>query len=574
MGTRKETPSSTPAPPPPPAADPAAPPQGPPRTPDPAAPRLVPPTLTPAALETTMARYSYSPKTRRIITTGNLLPLGLLDRLHATYPQHSALAREGEVFFPEPASYSGLEGFRRLAKRLAEHGISLGDLTERELFVEVYRFKVTRHILNTIDWQDYENDPLFQLTFPQPGMMRPDLLERYTAAAKPTERTRIATEYVRDTNPHDGHQLLNKPWLESDEGDMDLVVGSQHKYPPCMLVFDKSAQECFAFCTYCFRHAQVRGDEDMFVQDDVDQVHAYLREHPEVTDLLITGGDAGYMPVERLRRYVQPVMEDRRLLHLRTIRLGSRMLTYEPERVLTQDYEEMLALIDRMHDSGLQLTWVAHFSTPRELLNPSTIAAVRRLQRHGVVVRSQSPIMSHVSLFMDDQGEVDVERSAQNWIDLGNILGTLGIRFHSMYCARATGEHHYFTVPLADIDRIFSRIFRELSSLSRPSRYITMTTSAGKISILGVAEIGGRKVFALKFNESRNMEWMDRVFLAQYDETTNRVDMLQPFDEPEFFFEKELREIEQRLRQIHDEADRDRRPSAGQQVGSAERGSR
>ena len=113
----------------------------------------------------------------------------------------------------------------------------------------------------------------------------------------------------------------------------------------------------------------------------------------------------------------------------------------------------MLALFDLMNDNGLQMTWVAHFSTPRELLNPSTIAAVRRLQRHGVVVRSQSPIMNHISLFTDDQGKVDVERSAQNWIDLANILGTLQIRFHSMYCARATGEHHYFTVPIADIDR-------------------------------------------------------------------------------------------------------------------------
>jgi len=162
--------------------------------------------------------------------------------------------------------------------------------------------------------------------------------------------------------------------------------------------------------------------------------------------------------------------------------------------------------------------------------------------------------MNHISLFVDSEGKVDVERSAQNWIDLANILGTLQIRFHSMYCARVTGEHHYFTVPIADIDKVFSLVFRSVSSLSRPSRYITMTTSAGKISILGVAEVGGRKAFVLKFNEARNMEWMDRVFLAQYDETTNRVDLLTPFDTPEFFFEKELREIEQQLVEVHQRA--------------------
>ena len=50
-----------------------------------------------------------------------------------------------------------------------------------------------------------------------------------------------------------------------------------------------------------------------------------------------------------------------------------------------------------------------------------------------------------------------MDRSAQNWIDLGNLLATMHIGFHSMYCARPTGEHHYFTTPLADMDRVASR---------------------------------------------------------------------------------------------------------------------
>lgn len=507
--------------------------------------------ITQADIAAMMDRYGYPAETRRIIATENLLPAGLLGRLHATYPQHSGLFAQQKMLFTERDHYSGLEGFRQVVAILAQHGVQLGDMTERELFAEVYRFKATRHALNCVNWQDYQRDSMFQLMFPQPGMMQTELLERYTAAESPEERSRIASDYVHETNPHDAHQLLNKAWIELDDGSIDLVEGSQHKYPPCMLVFDQTTQECFAFCTYCFRHAQVRGDQDMFIQEDVEQVHDYLRDHPEVTDLLITGGDAGYMPVGRLRRYVLPILEDPRLLHVRTVRLGSRMLTYQPERILTRQYEDMLALFDLMHDNGLRMTWMAHFSTPRELLNPSTIAAVRRLQSHGVDVRSQSPIMNHISLFTDEQGRVDVELSAQNWIDLAGVLGTLLIHFHSMYCARATGEHHYFTVSLSDINKIFSLVFRSVPSLSRPSRYITMTTSAGKLSILGVAEVGGRKAFALKFNEARNMEWMDRVFLAQYDEKTNRVDFLTPFDTPEFFFEKELHELEQKLIEVH-----------------------
>lgn len=158
--------------------------------------------------------------------------------------------------------------------------------------------------------------------------------------------------------------------------------------------------------------------------------------------------------------------------------------------------------------------------------------------------------MKHISLFTNENGNVDIERSAQNWIDLGNILAMLSIGFHSIYCARPTGEHHYFTAPLADVNKIFSRVYRSLASINRPSRYITMTSSAGKISILGTAEIKGETLFALKFNEGRNMEWLDKVYLAKYDENENTIDKLKSFESGRHFFEDELDQIEQNLEEV------------------------
>jgi L-lysine 2,3-aminomutase len=513
----------------------------------PGSPRPTPRTITVDDVEAMMDRHGYADQVREIIRQENLLPTGLLSRLQSLYPQHSALVRDGEFLFTEQRQYSGLEGFRTVVRTLQEHGIDIGHIAERELFIEVYRFMATRHVLNSIDWRNFAEDSLFCLTFPQPGMIPADVVARYQAAATAAERTRIAAEYTERTNPHDGNQLLNRPSFRGEDGQTEFLDGSQHKYPQCQLVFDKSTQNCFAFCSYCFRHAQVRGDEDMFLQQDVDQVHRYLRQHPEVTDLLITGGDAGFMPPGRLESYVQPLLDDPSLLHVRTVRFATRALSYHPELVLSPRYDRMLALFDRLHDHGIQLAWMAHFSTPREVLNPSTIAAIRRLQRHGVKIRSQSPMMNHISLFTDASGAVDVDRSAQNWIDLGNLLATFGIGFHSMYCARPTGEHHYFTAPLADMNRIASKVHRELASINRPSRYISMTTSAGKISILGETEVRGEKAFALKFTESRNMAWMDRVFLAKFDAQETRVDLLQPLEGEEFFFEPELREIEAEL---------------------------
>lgn len=500
-----------------------------------------------ADIQAMLDRYQFSADARRIVTAEKLLPGGLLSRLQAAYPQHSGLLESKPFLFKVGSNYAGLEGFRKVCAILKENGIELSKIKEREFYIEVYRFLATSHSLNSINWDNYQTDSVYQLVLPQPGMCAPAETQAYVEAQTDEERARIVAAYTEKTNPHDGNQQLNKPWFDNGEGQVEFLEGSQHKYPQCQLVFDTTTQNCFSFCTYCFRHAQVRGDEDMFLQKDIAQLHRYLKQHKEVSDLLITGGDGGFMPANRFEQYIRPIIEDPELNHIRNIRLGSRALTFHPEMILSSRYDKMLELFDLLYENGIQMAWMAHFSTPRELLNPRTIAAIRRLKAHGVFIRSQSPIMHHISLFTDENGKVDVDRSAQNWIDLANILAMLGIGFHSMYAARPTGEHHYFTAPLADIERIFSKIYNSLSSINRPSRHISMTISAGKLAILGTSVIGGEKCFALQFTEGRNMEWMNRVFHAKYDEQKNKIDLLLPFDTEKFFFEDELKEIEANL---------------------------
>ncbi|MCF6179570.1 MAG: hypothetical protein L3J63_09320 [Geopsychrobacter sp.] len=503
-----------------------------------------------ADVQAMLDRYQFSEDARQILVKEKLLPLGLLSRLQAAYPQHSGLLETKPFLFKVASNYAGLDGFRRVCAILKENGIQLSQIKEREFYIEVYRFLATSHSLNSINWDSYATDSVYQLVLPQPGMIAAEPTAAYVSAASAEERARIVAEYTEKTNPHDGNQQLNKPWFENENGEVEFLEGSQHKYPQCQLVFDTSTQNCFSFCTYCFRHAQVRGDEDMFLQKDITQLHNYVKQHPEVSDLLITGGDGGFMPANRFEQYIRPIIEDPALGHIRNIRLGTRSLTFHPEMILSSKYDQMLELFDLLYENGIQMAWMAHFSTPRELLNPRTLAAIRRLKAHGVMLRSQSPIMNHISLFTDENGEVDVDKSAQSWIDLANILAMLGIGFHSMYAARPTGEHHYFAAPLADIERVFSKIYNALSSINRPSRHISMTISAGKLAILGTSVIDGEKCFALQFTEGRNMEWMNRVFHAKYDEQKNKIDLLLPFDTEKYFFEEELNEIETRLADV------------------------
>lgn len=501
----------------------------------------------PADFRRMFERCQLSSETIQTIGREDLLPGGLIKRLHNAYPQHSGFFLEGEALFTHKSHYSGIKGFREIVQILQQNGIEIGHLIDREFFIDVYRFLATKFVLNTIDWSNFVKDSNYQLVFPQPGMMPKEEVEKYAKAKTDEERRKVVEAYMQKTNPHDGKQKLNKPWYINSEGQLEILEGSQHKYPPIKLILDKTTQACFSFCTYCFRHAQVRGDEDMFVQQEVSQVHEYLKRHKEVSDILITGGDGGYIPYDRLKEYVMPLIEDPGLLHIRTVRIGSRAINFQPELILSDKFRPILELLRKLVDNGIQAVWVAHISTPHEILNPGSVAAIRRLKKYGVTIKSQSPIMNHISLFYDENGKVDVDRSAQNWIDLGNVMAMLGIGFHSMYCARPTGEHHYFTAPLADISKVFNKVYRSLASINRPSRYITMTSSAGKTSLLGTAEIKGEKVFVLKFNEARNMEWMDTTFFAKYDEAENTIEKLVPFDRDKYFYEDELHEIENKL---------------------------
>ena len=144
-----------------------------------AKPGTVAATISPADIEALLDRYGYDAEARDIIASERLLPQGLLSRLQAIYPQHSGLLESRPFLFNDRDHYSGLSGFRQVVAILAENGIHLDHLPERELFVEVYRFKATRHILNSINWNDYEHDPMYQLVMPQKDMMRAEVAKAY-----------------------------------------------------------------------------------------------------------------------------------------------------------------------------------------------------------------------------------------------------------------------------------------------------------------------------------------------------------------------------------------------------------
>ena len=393
-------------------------------------------------------------------------------------------------------------------------------------------FRVNDYILRElIDWDDIPNDPIYQLTFPQAGMLDPAdflRLEDMVVQGETGDRLqKLVRDIHRRMNPNPGGQkLLNVPRVDGAR-----VLGCQHKYRETVLFFPLQGQTCHAFCTYCFRWPQFVGNKDLrFAAPDVQQLVRYLEEHEEVTDLLITGGDPMVMSASRLRSTIEPLLAPS-LDHLQSIRIGSKSLSFWPYRFLTDvDADEILRLFEKVRSAGKQLAFMAHFSHPRELGTPAVAEALRRIRETGAVVRCQSPIIRHVN----DRADV--------WAEMWRRQVSVGAIPYYQFVARDTGPKQYFQVPLARALRIFSTAVSEVSGLARTVRGPSMSATPGKVLVDGVATIGGEKVFVLKMGQARDPEWVNRVFFARFDSQASWLDDLEPaLGESQFFFDPHIR---------------------------------
>jgi L-lysine 2,3-aminomutase len=393
-------------------------------------------------------------------------------------------------------------------------------------------FRTNSYVVDeVIDWDRIPDDPMFQLTFPQPGMVEPRHLARMARLIErdaPAAERRAEADRIRlELNPHPEGQLThNVPQL----GD-EPVPGVQHKYGQTCLVFPAVGQTCHAYCTYCFRWAQFVGMRELKFATDRDMRYLeYLRGNVGVTDVLFTGGDPMIMGSDVLARHVEPLLTSE-YAHVQAIRFGTKALAYWPYRFLTDpDADELLRLMERIVASGRHLAVMAHFSHWRELETDAVQAAIRRLQSVGAVIRAQAPLIGHVN----DDPKV--------WLSMWREQVRLGVVPYYMFVERDTGSQRWFGVPLARALEIYRAAMIEESGLGRTARGPVMSAFPGKVAVDGVTEIGGRRYFVLSFLQARDPAWCKRPFLAEYDEDATWLTDLRPaFGEREFFYEPAVR---------------------------------
>ncbi len=406
---------------------------------------------------------------------------------------------------------------------------------EMKVVASVLPFRVNQYVIDElIDWSRVPEDPIFQLTFPQRGMLAPEIYQRMADALRSgADRQTIqalAKELRAELNPHPAGQLQHN--IPRDEAGRP-IQGLQHKYRETVLFFPSQGQTCHSYCTFCFRWAQFVGDKSLRIATtEADRLHRYLLQHREVTDLLVTGGDPMVMKTHHLRAYLEPLLEPR-FDHIQTIRIGTKALTFWPQRFVTDDdADELIALFERLVAAGKHLAIMAHYNHWQELRTDIARRAIARIRATGAEIRSQGPLLAHIN---DDP---------DTWARLWQTQVRLGIIPYYMFVERDTGARAWFEVPLARAWAIYRGAMQQVSGLGRTARGPSMSAGPGKVEIQGVTEIQGEKVFVLRFIQGRNPDWVQRPFFARYDEQATWLDQLRPaIGEERFFFDEEYQRM-------------------------------
>ena len=432
------------------------------------------------------------------------------------------------ALFPERYKSHLLHNFRDIPqmKYLSEE-----QKFDIEVVGNILPFKANNFVVNElIDWDNVPEDPIFTLTFPRKDMLLPEHYDEMAgllkSGAEKAEIKQAADRIRMALNPHPAGQIdHNMPIL-----DGETLHGMQHKYRETVLFFPSQGQTCHAYCTFCFRWPQFVGMSDLkFASREIEKLVAYLRAHPEITDVLFTGGDPLIMSARNLSAYIEPLL-DADLPNLRRIRIGTKALSYWPYRFVTDDDADvLLSLLRKVVESGRQLAVMAHFNHPRELEPEIVHEAITKLRKAGAEIRTQSPLLKHIN---DDPDA---------WAEMWNRQVDLGCIPSYMFMARDTGARHYFSVPVVRAWEIFREAYQKVSGLCRTVRGPSMSANPGKIQVLGVAEAKGEKAIVMRFLQGRDPDWVQRPFFAAWDEKATWIDEMKPaFGSEKFFFEESL----------------------------------
>lgn len=258
-------------------------------------------------------------------------------------------------------------------------------------------------------------------------------------------------------------------WGELDASHEHLytkVPGLEHKYEYTALLLINDV--CGGYCRFCFRKRLFTGENDEVVRD-ISQGLSYIRTHPKINNVLLTGGDPLVMSTRKLANIIQQLRE---IDHVKIIRIGSKMPAFNPYRIL--DDPELLQMFRRFSRDDKKIYLIAHFNHPRELTGVA-IRALNMVQEAGVITANQTPLLKGVN---DDPMIL---------AELFNRLSYIGVPPYYVFQCRPTAGNKMFAVPIEEGLEIFEQARMRCSGLAKRARFV-LSHATGKVEIMGMSD--------------------------------------------------------------------------------------
>ena len=334
---------------------------------------------------------------------------------------------------------------------------------------DLYAFRVNDYYLGLINWED-PDDPIRRLVIPQ-------------------ER-----------------ELTDWGQLDaSNEGAVTVAKAVQHKYASTVLLL--VTEVCASYCRYCFR-------KRLFMHDNAEAIHdttaiaegiRYIRDNPQVNNVLLTGGD----PTTLMTDQLEPILKAlRRIDHVKIVRIGTKTPAFNPYRFI--DDQAFLEMLSRYSQPDRRIYFMCHFDHPNELTEASR-QALHLIQQAGVICVNQNPIIRRIS---DNPATM-----SQLW----NELSYIGVPQYYVFQGRPTAGNEPFEVPIVEAYFKVEEAKRRCSGLAKRAKYC-MSHESGKIEIIGV----DRQHIYLKYHRAKHKRDEQRLLVCRRDDEAFWLDQLQP----------------------------------------------
>lgn len=297
--------------------------------------------------------------------------------------------------------------------------------------VDKHPMNIPRYYLSLIDPSD-PNDPIKKLAFPSED-------ELVVAGAM--------GETTKDPYGDDKHNKGN---------------GILHKYPYSALVV--ATDYCSMYCRHCFRKAIVGLPNDKTVEN-FQRAAEYIREHKEITNVIISGGDPLLIGTKRIIKMLESLID---IDHINYVRIGTRTPVVYPMRFFDDKLMEYLKEFNKKKTLYLP----THFNHVNEISEDAR-KAVLRIREAGITVNNQAVLLKGVNDTVED-----IE-------NLMNGLVKIGVNPYYLYqCMPVSRVRHHFQVPLKQGIDIVDKAKERLDGYAKRFKFI-MGHDIGKIEIVG-----------------------------------------------------------------------------------------